>query len=291
MKKLFFFLSMLEFAFANSNIWGEGRITNITKYEDGFAPLFVKLQGSDFFALLAACAISATIFAFVVHFAIIGPKKFSHDGKKIYAFSVFTRLVHLLAAVTWIVLIPTGLVMMFGSSFGGGFFVRLCKNLHGIATVGFIISVIPMFIIFVLRMFPTLYDIKWMIIVGGYLSKEKKPIPAGKFNAGQKMWFWIATLGGLVMILTGGAMYFLDFKAPLVNEILGLSQIEILRLSAIIHNILGAACAVMFLVHVYMASIAIKGAIHSMVNGYKEEEEVEILHSYWYKELKEKGEI
>jgi len=42
--------------------------------------------------------------------------------------------------------------------------------------------------------------VKWMMIVGGYLSKEKKPIPAGKFNAGQKMWYWIATLGGMVMV-------------------------------------------------------------------------------------------
>lgn len=291
MKKLIILLSILGSAFAESNIWGEGRITNIKPYADGFAPLFVQLQGSDFFALLAAGAVSATIFAFVIHFAIIGPKKFSHDGKKIYAFSVFTRLVHLVAAVAWIILVPTGIIMMFGESFGGGFFVRMCKNIHAIATVMFVISVIPMFLLFVLKMFPTLYDVKWMMIVGGYLSKEKKPVPAGKFNAGQKAWFWIATLGGLVMILTGAAMFFLDFNAPLVNKIFGMSQIEILRISAIIHNILGTLCAVMFLVHVYMTSVAIKGAIHSMINGYKEEEEVQILHSYWYKELKEKGEI
>ncbi|MFT7003937.1 MAG: formate dehydrogenase subunit gamma, partial [Sulfurimonas sp.] len=34
-----------------------------------------------------------------------------------------------------------------------------------------------------------------------------------------------------------------------------------------------------------------KGAIHSIITGYKEEEEVEILHSTFYKELKEKGEV
>lgn len=291
MKYLVIFLTMLSSVFGESNVWGEGRITNITKYDEGFAPLFVQLQGSDFFALLAAGAVCVTIFAFVIHFAIIGPKKFSHDGKKIYAFNVFTRLVHLVAAVSWIILVPTGIIMMFGESFGGGFFVRTCKNIHGIATVMFVISVIPMFLLFAIRMLPALYDIKWMMIVGGYLSKEKKPVPAGKFNAGQKAWFWIATLGGLVMILTGAAMFFLDFNTPLVNKIFGLSQIEILRLSAIIHNILGTLCAVMFAVHIYMTVFAIKGAVHSMRTGYKEEEEVQILHSYWYKELKEKGQV
>ena len=70
-----------------------------------------------------------------------------------------------------------------------------------------------------------------------------------------------------------------------------MSQIEVLRLSAIVHNILGIVCAVFFLVHIYMAAIAIHGAIWSMVTGYKEEEEVAILHSYWYKELQSKGQI
>jgi len=45
------------------------------------------------------------------------------------------------------------------------------------------------------------------------------------------------------------------------------------------------------MVHVYMAAIAIQGAIHSMITGYKEEEEVAILHSSWYKQLKEEGKV
>lgn len=40
-----------------------------------------------------------------------------------------------------------------------------------------------------------------------------------------------------------------------------------------------------------MAVFAIKGSIHSMISGYKEEEEVYILHSYWYKELSNKKQI
>jgi len=40
-----------------------------------------------------------------------------------------------------------------------------------------------------------------------------------------------------------------------------------------------------------MAVFAIKGAIHSIITGYKEEEEVEYLHSSWYKKLKKQGKI
>ncbi|WP_172198206.1 formate dehydrogenase subunit gamma [Campylobacter sp. RM16188] len=301
MTRIFVFLSMAFGALMassatstnqyDSNIWAAGRVENIKPYEDGFGPLFTFIQGNDYFAFGVVAILAAVVFAFVLHFLIIGPKHFSHDGKKIYAFGVIERVSHALAAVSWIVLVPTGIIMMWGDLFGGGTFVRVCKNLHGIATIIFAVSVPPMMIYWTKRMLPAIYDIKWMMIVGGYLSKVKRPVPAGKFNAGQKAWYWIAIPGGLVMIATGASMYFLDFSTPNVAGWLGMSQIEVLRLSAIIHNILGIVCATFFFVHIYMAAIAIHGAIWSMVTGYKEEEEVAILHSYWYKELQSKGQI
>ena len=84
-------------------------------------------------------------------------------------------------------------------------------------------------------------------------------------------------------------MYFMDFASGDVASFFGLSQIELLRASAIIHNTLGIVCAVFLLVHLYMAAVAVAGAIHSMITGYQEEEEIYTLHHYWYQELKRKG--
>ena len=277
---------------SNNNIWGNARYENMgTAYENGLAQTFVNLQGNSYFAWLAAFAIMAVVFAFLVHYLIVGPKHFSHAHGKILAFNKFERLFHLVAAVSWVILVPTGLIMMFGETFGGGFFVRLCKNLHGLATITFAISVVPMLLCWFWRMLPRFYDIKWMMIIGGYLSKKKRAIPAGKFNAGQKAWFWVATLGGIVMIITGASMFFLDFTAVNASSIFGISQIEFLRASVIVHNVLGAICAVFLFVHIYMAVFAIKGAIHSMISGFKEEEEVYVLHHYWYRELLDNNKI
>ncbi len=297
MKKLF----LLVLSFANlfaygeermgqdTQIWDYNRITNIANY-DTFGKLWTTLQG-EYIATVALLSVIAVLAAFALHYMVIGPKQFSHAGKKIYAFSLFERLFHFIAALSWVISVPTGFIMMFGTTFGGGLFVRVCKNLHAIATILFIVSIIPMFFWWIKRMLPASYDIKWLMIVGGYLSKEKKPVPAGKFNFGQKSWYYIAVFGGFLMIITGGFMYFLDFNSTPVQSIFGLSHIELLRLSAIIHNLLGIVCAVFFGVHIYMAVFAIKGSIHSMVSGYKEEEEVYILHSYWYKELSKKKQI
>lgn len=281
----------VDHATLNSDLWGKGRFLNIDAYQQGFAPFFVQIQSNGYFAMLCAIAIIAVIAAFAGHYIIIGAKHFSHDNGKIYAFSKTERIVHLIAALSWVILVPTGIIMMFGKEFGGGFFVTLCKNLHGFSTIAFALVIIPMAAFWFVRMLPRVYDIRWMMIVGGYLSKKKRPIPAGKFNAGQKAWFWVAILGGFMMILTGAAMFFLDFNTPILNDTLKLSQIELLRLSVIIHNVLGVGCAVFLLVHIYMAVFAIKGSIYSVITGYKEEEEVYILHHYWYQELVKKGKI
>ncbi|MCV3373731.1 formate dehydrogenase subunit gamma [Campylobacter lari] len=284
-----FLFAQENFEVKNTQIWDVQRVMNIESYQN-FGALWTKLQG-EYIASAVLIILIVVISAFALHYMVIGPKKFSHDGKKIYAFSVFERLFHFVAAISWIILVPTGLIMIFGSYFGGGFFVRMCKNLHGIATILFIISIIPMLLCWIKRMLPASYDLRWMMIVGGYLSKEKKPVPAGKFNFGQKSWYYIAVFGGFLMIITGAFMFFLDFNSTSLQPIFGISHIDILRASAIIHNILGILCAVFFAIHIYMAVFAIKGSIHSMISGYKEEEEVYILHSYWYKELSDKKQI
>ena len=122
------------------------------------------------------------------------------------------RVSHGAAAIAWIVLIPPGVIMMWGAELGGGAFVRFCKDIHGLATILFAVSVPPMLIAWTVRMLPVVYDIRWMMIIGGYLSKVKRPVPAGKFNAGQKAWYWVAIPGGIVMILTGAAMFFFDLR-------------------------------------------------------------------------------
>ncbi len=273
----------------DTQIWDFRRITNIENY-DQLGKLWTSLQG-EYIATIALVSLITILAAFALHYMVIGPKQFSHAGKKIYAFTLFERIFHFIAALSWVILVPTGLIMIFGSYFGGGVFVRVCKNLHAFATVLFVISIIPMFLWWIKRMLPASYDLRWVVIMGGYLSKTKRPVPAGKFNFGQKSWYYIAVFGGFMMIVTGGFMYFLDFNSLWVQKIFGLTQIELLRICAMVHNFLGIVCALFFGIHIYMAVFAIKGSIHSMVSGYKEEEEVYILHSYWYKELSRDNKI
>jgi formate dehydrogenase subunit gamma len=291
---IFALIALTTLAFASdSAIWGDDLITDILGYDKKgslhLGQYFTILQ-STYFKPLFLGVLFGVPAVFVIHYLVIGPMIFSHDRKKIYVFTLFNRIIHSIAGVAFILLIPTGLIMMFATTFGGGEFVRVCKEIHAISTILFMISVVPMFFMWLRWMFLHMDDIKWLIIVGGYLNKDKKPVPAGKFNAGQKTWYWLATLGGVVMIATGAAMYFQDFRLEILASN-GISQIDFLRASAIVHNGLGLAVVILFFVHIYMAVFAIKGAVHSIITGYKEEEEVEILHSSYYKKLKENNKL
>jgi len=288
-----FLLTSLAYGASESLIWGKQLVPNILGYDKAGT-----LKLGHYFTILEAQIVKPAfivvvcfiILAFVIHYFIIGPKVFAHGKNKIYVFTVFNRAIHLLAVVAFVLLIPTGLIMMFGGFFGGGTFVRFCKDVHSYSTILFIISVIPMTTMWIGRMLPSRDDIKWLMILGGYLSKKKRPVPAGKFNAGQKMWFWVAVIGGIILILTGISMYYQDFNLGISSSV-GLSQIDFLRACAILHNVLGLIVLAIFLVHIYMSVFAIKGSLDSIVTGYKEEEEVEYMHSSYYKELKEKKKI
>ena len=238
----------------------------------GLGESFMILQGKVF-ALVFFLIIIFVPLAFFGHNRLVGKKRFSHHGKKIRVFSNYNIVVHWGAAVPFVLVCITGLMMIFGDKLGGGMPIRIAKNIHFIATWIFLVFGILMFLMWVKPSLFKRYDIDWMKIMGGYLTQKKQEIPAGKFNAGQKMWFWLATIGGFVMALSGISLHFMSF------------DINTLRLLAIVHNILGFAIIAMLITHIYMAVFAIEGAIESILNGHMGEEELALLHSHYYKEL------
>jgi len=231
-----------------------------------YGQLFTQLQ-EVLFGRIFLLVMTIIPCIFLLHYMVIGPKRFAHDGPQVYFFSLLSRIIHGIAAASFSFLVITGLMVIFSKPLGGGTLVMGGRVVHIASGILFTLSAIPMFLIWAKDMLPALYDIKWLFIMGGYLSKEKMPVPAGKFNAGQKMWFWLATLGGFVLAYSGYVLWALQ------------GPVDTIRLMAIIHNLLAAALVSMFLTHLYMSIFAIAGSLKSMATGYKPKEEVAILHS------------
>jgi len=239
------------------------------KYGETFTLLQKKYIRTIYFWILIAIPV-----IFILHYLIIGPKKFSHEGDKFLIFTIFNRIIHWVAATAFLMITVTGIVMIFGKYFGGGDFVRTLRYLHLLSAVIFVPFGLIMLLMWFKEMIISSGDITWFIKFGGYLSKKTENImPVGKFNPGQKSWFWLGTLGGFVMAFTGYYMY--SFATSTDN----------LRIYAMIHNFLGMAMVSMFLVHLYMSLFAIKGSLSSMLTGYKYEDELRIMHCRFYGKL------
>ena len=239
---------------------------SITGNWQDLGQLFTHLQSTLFWKVFLGI-ITIIPAVFFLHFVIIGAKKFSHDGPEILFFNLFARIVHWVGAISFVLLVITGLLIIFGAFFGGGAPIRLARNIHIVSAIVFAADAIFMFLVWVKDMFPAPHDILWILMLGGYLSKKKKPVPAGKYNAGQKAWFWLATVGGGVMAYTGYVIWGMG------------ADLDTVRLYAIIHNVLGMMLVAFTLTHIYMSLFAIKGSLNSMITGYKPKEEVDILHS------------
>ncbi|WP_034353755.1 formate dehydrogenase subunit gamma [Helicobacter jaachi] len=244
---------------------------------NGFGELFTILQG-QYFALIFLLIVIFVPMAFFGHYKIIGKRHYSHDSFLV-VFTKYNIIVHWCAAVPFVMLCITGLMMVFGDKLGGGALIRFARDVHGFATLFFAVFGTLMFFMWVKDCLFRIWDIKWMLILGGYLDKVNREIPAHKFNAGQKMWFWVATVGGAFMVFTGAMMFF------------QYADINTLRLMAILHNVIGFAVVALLITHIYMAVFAIEGAIESILNGKMGEEELSMLHSLYYKDLKAQGKL
>lgn len=268
---------------ANPKLYGGPEVAAIktwginSPYSLGLGEIFTLLQG-HYFALIFLLIVIFVPMAFYGHYKIIGKRHYSHNNF-LLVFSKYNIIVHWCAAVPFVMLCLSGLMMVFGDKLGGGALVRFARDLHGIATLFFAVFGTLMFLMWVKDCLFKSYDVKWMMMLGGYLDKVNREIPAHKFNAGQKMWFWVATLGGAVMVCSGAIMFF---------QCVG---IDALRAMAIVHNFVGFLIIALLITHIYMAVFAIEGAIESILNGKMGEEEVSMLHSLYYQDLKAEGKL
>jgi formate dehydrogenase subunit gamma len=286
---LILLLTVVFFSYAQekTSIQISGHITNnyvdiykeITKSYTGdwqkYGQTFTVLQ-SKYFKQIYFWILILIPIVFLLHYFIIGPKKFSHEGENFLVYRVLTRLVHWIAAISFSILVISGLIIIFGKYFGGGSFVRNIRYIHAPAAVVFTPFALIMFLMWLKDMIFVPSDISWFLKFGGYLSKKNVIMNSGKFNPGQKMWFWLATIGGFIMAYTG--RYLLRLSAP----------IDDLRYYVILHNFLGMALVAMFMVHLYMSVFAIKGSLKSMLTGRKSEEELKIMHCKYFKKLTNK---
>ncbi|RMD64670.1 MAG: formate dehydrogenase subunit gamma [Alphaproteobacteria bacterium] len=229
------------------------------------------------------------------------------SGRTVERFNGVERFAHWLTAVSFILLALTGLNLLYGRNtllpvLGNEVFAVLTqagKYVHNYVAFAFMAGLVIMFVLWVRDNLPNRYDLIWLAKGGGLFTKGVHP-PSKKFNAGQKIIFWLVILGGLSLSLSGIALLFpfqFSFFAATfkVLNVFGLdlptqlSPTMEMQLSQLWHAIVALFMIAVIMGHIYIGSIGMEGAFDAMGTGRVDENWAREHHSIWLEEVRQAG--
>ena len=209
----------------------------------------------------------------------------TETGRKIERFTPLERAAHWTNAIAFVCLAISGLIIAWGKFFiqpiiGNALFGWLTyalKNLHNFAGPLFAVSLIIVFATFLKDNWPSKEDITWLLKGGGMFSGQE--VPSHRFNAGEKVVFWLGVLGLGVIVVASGLV--LDKLIPGLIYERGTMQI-----ANMIHGVATVFMMAMFMGHIYMGTVGMEGAYSAMRTGYVDETWAKEHHELWYNDIK-----
>ncbi|WP_431283510.1 formate dehydrogenase subunit gamma [Humitalea sp. 24SJ18S-53] len=228
---------------------------------------------------VAGIAIVGMIAVLLVFYMTRGriPIEGGPSGRTLQRFNWFERANHWLVASCFIVLGLSGLNLTFGRHlllplFGPAAFAEAThwgKIAHNFLSFPFTLGIALMFLLWVKDNIPNRMDFAWIKAGGGIIGNAHPP--SGRFNAGQKMVFWMVVLGGAAVAVSG---YFLIFPFAWTN-------IEGMQLAHAIHAVLSVLMIAAILAHIYIGSIGMEGAFDAMGTGQVDYNWARMHHDMW----------
>ena len=228
---------------------------------------------------IGAIAILGMLIALVAFYLVRGQVKLEsgYSGRRIVRFTAFERFVHWMTATCFIVLALSGLNITFGKPLlmpliGEGAFAawsQWAKYAHNYLSFPFSIGVFAIFLIWIAGNIPNKVDVEWAKRGGGIVGHDHPP--AYRFNAGQKMIYWIVVIGGTAVAITGYLLMF-PFYA---------TGIQGMQLAQTVHAIVAVLFVAAMLAHIYIGTLGMEGAFEAMGEGTVDVNWAKEHHSLW----------
>ncbi|HEY3227389.1 MAG TPA: formate dehydrogenase subunit beta [Planctomycetota bacterium] len=228
-------------------------------------------------------AFGLSLAAAAIHYFKSGPRRTAavaskpEPQKEIVRYSVFERALHWTVALTFLYLALSGLGLFTPkldwllAVLGGGQVVRAWHPIVGCVFMG---AVLIQFAKWFKDLLIKPDDRVWLKRMRDYLAgRDQNVPPSGRFNAGQKITFWIQVLAGVVLLASGIPIWFPEeFSRGL-------------RLWAIVVHSSAAVIAILSLVaHIHMAVFVTRGGLRAMTEGKVTEDWARHHHGKWAEE-------
>jgi formate dehydrogenase subunit gamma len=184
------------------------------------------------------------------------------DPVTVDRYTTGARINHWITAASLVLLALSGLALFHPSLFfltglfGGG---EITRAIHPWIGVVLFFSFLGLFFRFWKANLWKSEDGTWLSRLRDVLTKHEERLPdVGKYNAGQKLVFWLMSILIVVLILSGFATWDQYFSQY--------TTVEQKRVAVLIHSLAAIVIICVWIVHVY-AAIWVRGTIRAMTRG------------------------
>jgi formate dehydrogenase subunit gamma len=232
------------------------------------------------------------------------------SGETVLRFGFLERFTHWLTASCFVVLALTGLNLLYGRYLlkpliGAQPFATLTlggKYAHNFLAFGFMLGLVLMFLLWIADNLPNRYDFIWLAKGGGLFMKGVHA-PSKKFNAGQKLIFWLVILAGISVSLSG-IMLLWPFRLHMfgptfaaLNRLFdlqlptALAPLQEVQLAHLWHAVVGLLLTIVIIAHIYIGTIGMEGAFDAMGSGEVDRNWAREHHDLWVRDLEKRGRL
>src|SRR6202045_857332 len=212
-----------------------------------------------------AIVILGTIALLALAYLILGRIRIAagRSGRKILRFKAFERFSHWLTAVSFVILGLTELNITFGKLVllpivGWDAFSEIsevAKYLHNFTAFAFMAGLVLIIVIFFKDNLPEKVDLDWLRQGGGFI--KNKHAPAGRFNLGEKLVYWLSLVAGIAVSLSGVLLLFPFYGTDIAD----------MQIAQGAHAVVAVLFVALILAHIYIGTLGMEGAFEAMGQG------------------------
>ena len=197
-------------------------------------------------------------------------------GDELVRHRMLSRVIHWTVALFFMVALMTGMpiwspVFQWMAPLFGG--LTVCRWLHAWSGVAFSVSTVVMVAHWFHDMKLVPHDLKFNLV--GYMQFSSAEDPEiGKYNAGQKLFFWTAPAAMLVVLLSGIPLWWPTTFGSTLRQV-----------CIIVHDLGFIFWFVAIVGHVYLGTAAEPGTFRSMTRGTVTKAWARLHHPKWFRDV------
>jgi formate dehydrogenase subunit gamma len=132
---------------------------------------------------------------------------------------------------------------------------QVAKYVHNFTSFSFVVGLVLITLIFFRDNFFGKVDLEWLKQGGGFI--KDKHAPAGRFNLGEKLVYWLSVAAGVAVSISGFLLLF-----PFYG-----TEIAEMQLTQVVHAVVAVLFVALILAHIYIGTLGMEGAFEAMGTG------------------------